>query len=248
MEKQENTREAMYAQALQAIKAQALEHERLAGYEIDPNSPNSEILALARDALAGAEAAVSVAEMLRCLDELENTITGWEMDEDEETGETTPGMIWVRELLARARVETQEPDQGMRYVCSSCGKPISAAEGDDNGGLCGSCSTVRAAAPLMLKALKMIDGCFMMAQKSTPANLRRAIIYAGHTATKMAEGAELSEDDRLTLKDLGEEEPDQGMEYKCARCETPVTAAKADDNGGLCDPCAAFEGGPHAAT
>lgn len=82
----------------------------------------------------------------------------------------------------------------------------------------------------------------------SPANLRRAIIYAGHSATKMAEGAELSEDDRLTLKDLGEEEPDQGMEYKCARCETPVTAAKADDNGGLCDPCAAFEGGPHAAT
>jgi len=32
-----------------------------------------------------------------------------------------------------------EPDRAISYTCPQCGKPITAADADDNGGKCGSC-------------------------------------------------------------------------------------------------------------
>lgn len=56
------------------------------------------------------------------------------------------GQIYVPEITAYTDEEAVElanfyfgvepPEQGMGYICKKCGKPITAAEGDDNGGKC----------------------------------------------------------------------------------------------------------------
>lgn len=42
---------------------------------------------------------------------------------------------WVERQTARIS------DDKMHYTCRTCGKPIDAAEGDDNGGQCDACTT-----------------------------------------------------------------------------------------------------------
>jgi hypothetical protein len=51
------------------------------------------------------------------------------------------------------------------------------------------------------------------------------------------------EDEWMSFSDQGEDPTpafdDMNMAYVCAQCGCPVNGAEADDNGGLCETCAA---------